>query len=430
MRNIIPLDRLNENEILRINTILNKIQTFGRGAAVLDCGCGDGRISIEKAMDGCDVWGIDNHPGQLAAAKEYAQQWSTPGMLQFTRMDATSLLFPDAYFDLVIVSEVLEHMQPDEMIRAVREIKRVTKPDATILVTVPWNDTIKGSKEFPHHIVFNDTTNPLSRYFNIIENFNVPIGAGRGWVGCIARNRPKVSVLIPLYNNSRYIRDAIASVYSQDGFFDYEILVSDDASTEPSVNELYAFPDVKLIMHESNAGAARGWKELFKFARGDAAIILSSDDMLLPDTLQKMYARLTADKHTIMVYGYILPLFEDGHIEKPFVSKPFDYQELIESNYIGGAVMVRTSLRDAYLPTGEAALDIDLNEGGACDWGLWLRIAEYAKRENKSIVRLEEPCYVYRTHKKATRYQPERQQRVRDWRDTVQANVRLRRGMS
>ncbi len=54
-------------------------------------------------------------------------------------MDITSMYFPDSIFDLVICSNVLEHIQQD--IDAIREIYRVLKPDGWALIMVPiWAD--------------------------------------------------------------------------------------------------------------------------------------------------------------------------------------------------------------------------------------------------------------------------------------------------
>jgi SAM-dependent methyltransferase len=53
------------------------------------------------------------------------------------RLSATALPFPDASFDVVLFSEVLEHV--DEPVRAVKEIARVLKPGGRLLLTVPFN---------------------------------------------------------------------------------------------------------------------------------------------------------------------------------------------------------------------------------------------------------------------------------------------------
>jgi len=110
------------------------------GARVLDVGCGDGRHSHAAALEGAStVVGIDINRARLETARENGRELSerstTAADTGYLRGDATSLPFPDDSFDVVVCSEVLEHLPAYET--ALDEIGRVARPDATLAISVP-----------------------------------------------------------------------------------------------------------------------------------------------------------------------------------------------------------------------------------------------------------------------------------------------------
>lgn len=102
------------------------------------------------------------------------------------------------------------------------------------------------------------------------------------------------SICIPNYNYERYLGKTIQSVLDQSGI-DLEILVSDNASTDGSVNVVRGFNDPRIKVHVNNVnvGFAGNLDRAARMATGDFVIMLSSDDLILPGTLQA-YANLMA----------------------------------------------------------------------------------------------------------------------------------------
>ncbi|MDI6105478.1 methyltransferase domain-containing protein [Actinoplanes sp. NEAU-A12] len=111
------------------------------GMRVLDLGCGEGRHTFEAYRRGADVVALDLNEKDLAttaswcAAMELAGEVPATASATTVQGDLLSLPFPDASFDRVIASEVLEHI-PDD-VTAIAELTRVLKPGGLAAVTVP-----------------------------------------------------------------------------------------------------------------------------------------------------------------------------------------------------------------------------------------------------------------------------------------------------
>jgi len=108
------------------------------GDRVLDVGCGTGRHACEVFRTlGADVAGIDLNMEDLrkAALTLYLLDDTSDGSWIISRADATKLPFKDSSFDVVICSEVLEHI-PDNR-AAIAELVRVLKEGKNLVVSVP-----------------------------------------------------------------------------------------------------------------------------------------------------------------------------------------------------------------------------------------------------------------------------------------------------
>lgn len=101
----------------------------------------------------------------------------------------------------------------------------------------------------------------------------------------------KVSVCIPTFNQALYIEKAVKSVAKQT-FPPYEIIVSDDASTDKTPEILKPLsteiPILKVIRQPINLGISRNVDACLRSALGDIVIRLDSDDFLLPTFIEKL----------------------------------------------------------------------------------------------------------------------------------------------
>jgi SAM-dependent methyltransferase len=114
---------------------------IGHGTKVIDVGCGAGRHSFEAFRRGADVVAFDqdatelNNVDTMFRAMADSGEVPTSAHAETVVGDALALPYPDATFDCVIASEILEHVPADNT--AIDELIRVLKVGGKLAVTVP-----------------------------------------------------------------------------------------------------------------------------------------------------------------------------------------------------------------------------------------------------------------------------------------------------
>lgn len=121
-----------------------EIASVQPGMKLLDVGCGRGEILRHCARLGADAYGIDYAPVAVQMSRDVVDATErTPGKIGVAQSDAKKLPFPSAYFDRVLMFDVVEHLHPWELHEALLEVRRVMKPDGRFVVhTAPnvWYD--------------------------------------------------------------------------------------------------------------------------------------------------------------------------------------------------------------------------------------------------------------------------------------------------
>ena len=122
------------SERRRLETLLRSLP-LAEGTRVLDVGCGSGWFASECAQAGARVWALDlSRKGVEEARDRY------PAAGLFHLGDIYRLGFAVASFDIVLLSEVLEHLE--DLDGALSEVSRVLRPGGQLLVSVPYRETI------------------------------------------------------------------------------------------------------------------------------------------------------------------------------------------------------------------------------------------------------------------------------------------------
>ena len=117
---------------------------------------------------------------------------------------------------------------------------------------------------------------------------------------------PAVSIIIPVYNTEKYLREALDSVLAQT-MTDFEVLCVNDASPDSSLEILNEYaakdPRVTVINSETNKGLAGARNLALPHAQGKYLLFLDSDDIFDPQLVEKSYTRAEETSADICVFG-------------------------------------------------------------------------------------------------------------------------------
>ncbi len=144
---------------------------------VLDIGCGRGEMVIYAAKNKAEAVGIDYSESAIYLANfaKNKQSEKIKNRISFEVMNAKKLSFSDSTFDLVILTDVVEHLYPEELELVFEEIKRVLKNKGLVIIhTAPnklFNDVFYRFYSYPLSTVVVSIWNYIARrkYSNIAK---------------------------------------------------------------------------------------------------------------------------------------------------------------------------------------------------------------------------------------------------------------------
>ena len=110
-----------------------------------------------------------------------------------------------------------------------------------------------------------------------------------------------VSVIVPVYNGERYIRETLESVFAQT-YQDYEIICMDDGSNDASLAILNEYRDRIKVVQQANTGQAGARNAGAKIGTGKYLAFLDQDDRWYPQKLERQVAILEANPEAVMVH--------------------------------------------------------------------------------------------------------------------------------
>ena len=98
-----------------------------------------------------------------------------------------------------------------------------------------------------------------------------------------------ISIVIPLYNKEKFIKNTINSVLRQ-SYKDFELVIVDDGSTDDSVNIVKSISDSRIrIISKQNEGVSKTRNRGIIEAKGEYIFFLDADDYLVPEALNILY---------------------------------------------------------------------------------------------------------------------------------------------
>jgi len=202
-----------------------------------------------------------------------------------------------------------------------------------------------------------------------------------------------ISIITPVYNSAKYIAETIESVLAQT-YSDWEMIIVDDCSTDKSRDVIRKFAKkdtrIHLIEFEKNSGTGKARNIALQNARGRFVAFLDSDDMWLPEKLEKQFLFMTENNYPISFTSYKL-IDENGK----------DLDRVIK---VVNSVNLHQYLKNTII--GYSSSMIDLKQTGSfqianirirVDTQVWISLL----KKGYVAYGLNEVLMIYRVHKKS-----------------------------
>ncbi|MET0557136.1 MAG: glycosyltransferase [Solirubrobacterales bacterium] len=184
-----------------------------------------------------------------------------------------------------------------------------------------------------------------------------------------------VSVLVPHYNQARFLGDCIDAIWAQT-YPNVELVVVDDCSTETDaaavLDELEGHDDVTVVRLDRNGGPSRARNIGLEHCSGRYVLPVDSDNLLLPEAIATLVEQLSTAGEEV---GFIYPNLQFfGNREDYFEPPEFNLYTLLHGNYCDTCSLIDRAVFDAGLRYRE---EIVL---GHEDWEFVLRLAAHGVR--------------------------------------------------
>lgn len=224
------------------------------------------------------------------------------------------------------------------------------------------------------------------------------------------KNRPKVSVVIPVYNSAKYLQKALESVMNQT-LRDLEIIVVDDGSTDasPDIIQRYASLDSRIrVVTQPNSGVGVAINKGIELATGEYWAEMDSDDYIKPEMYEELYDCASRHDLDVCISNYnefvgedetfkLIPyrFFEDD--DEEFYNTVLDPADFVKDKssdkYLRGFAwcLIWTALyKHKFLMDNKIRWNEDVRAYN--DHGFWIQTRVLAKR----IMYVDKAYYYYR----------------------------------
>lgn len=201
--------------------------------------------------------------------------------------------------------------------------------------------------------------------------------------------KPTLSVLMGVFNEEKYIEDAIDSILAQT-FSDFEFLIVDDNSQDQSSNiiESYNDPRIRFIKNETNHGLTASLNRALDLATGTYIARQDADDISEPNRFEKQVSFLEQNTNVSIVGTGTYLIDGDGEIvdKRLGYCNPTFEDFLNKSHLVHGSILVRRSVLDEL-----GGYDEFFRYGQ--DYDLWLRLSK-----QYNVANIPDPYYRHRIH--------------------------------
>lgn len=198
---------------------------------------------------------------------------------------------------------------------------------------------------------------------------------------------PKVSVIVPNYNHSKYLKQRIESILAQT-YQDFELILMDDCSTDDSKNTIASYEHHTKVSHivynDQNSGNTfKQWKKGISLAIGDYIWIAESDDWCEPSMLETLVEGIEKDKDCVISYCQSYCVNNDFKIK--FQSSHPNLSEMVDGgNFIKNYLSVPMAIFNASMALWSRDkfrfISDELTTFKFCgDWYFWIHLSRLGK---------------------------------------------------
>ncbi len=206
-----------------------------------------------------------------------------------------------------------------------------------------------------------------------------------------------VSVIIPVYNGEKTIKQTIESVFQQT-LTDWELIVIDDGSQDSTLEIVHSIQDSRLkVFTYQNSGVSASRNRGIAQSTGEFISFLDADDLWTPDKLESQLKALQKNPQADVAYSWTDWIDESGKFLRPgghITVNGNAYKQLLVRDFIesGSNPLIR---RQALNEVGGFEESLAYGE----DWDMWLRLA--ARYE---FVTIPSPQILYRISPKSASF--------------------------
>lgn len=192
--------------------------------------------------------------------------------------------------------------------------------------------------------------------------------------------RLKVSIVMPVYNQEKYVSKAIESILTQT-FEDFEFLIIDDGSSDGTLEILrgYKDPRMRIVVNKANIGLTKSLNKGLGVALGKYIARQDGDDISLPKRLEKQFRFLEKHREYGLVGCCCHKIDSAGNVTGSIMvpTRHHDIaQALVKTNqFVHSSVMFRKECIEKLGPYDETLIYSQ-------DYELWLRISSFYKVAN------------------------------------------------
>ena len=182
-----------------------------------------------------------------------------------------------------------------------------------------------------------------------------------------------ISVIIPVFNGEKTIKETIESVLNQT-FSDLELIVIDDGSQDSTLSVVLSLRDPRLkIFSYANAGVSASRNRGFSRASGEFISFLDADDLWTPDKLEAQLKALKANPQAAVAYSWVDYIDSTGKFFRSgnhITANGNIYERFLIDNLLenGSNPLIR---KQALAETGS----FNQKMSHAEDWDMWLRLS-------------------------------------------------------